>query len=89
MGTGVICLFSMSFRQNESNKEQLPKEQMLYDHFSKKYEDLLRAKCMAESRLTSYLTEVRFTALLVALKVESGIISFELFAVREFPKQLR
>ncbi|CAD7092391.1 unnamed protein product [Hermetia illucens] len=48
---------SDSKMQNESNKEQLPKEQMLYDHFSKKYEDLLRAKCMAESRLTSYLTE--------------------------------
>lgn len=41
----------------ENNKEQLSKEQLLCNHFSKKFEELLRAKCMAESRLTSYLTE--------------------------------
>lgn len=33
------------------------KEQLLYQHFSKKFEELLRDKCMAESRLNSYITE--------------------------------
>lgn len=47
-----------NFRATDSSTEHFSKEQLLYNHFSKKFEELLRAKCMAESRLTTYLTEV-------------------------------
>ncbi|XP_037946141.1 M protein, serotype 24-like [Teleopsis dalmanni] len=39
---------------------QLPpaKEELIYNNFSKKFEDLLKDKCIAESRITSFETEV-------------------------------
>ncbi|XP_067625638.1 uncharacterized protein [Eurosta solidaginis] len=46
--------------ERDSSKEPFvppTKEQLIYNTFSRKFEDLLKAKCLAESRITSYETE--------------------------------
>ncbi|XP_055902091.1 protein phosphatase 1 regulatory subunit 21 [Eupeodes corollae] len=48
--------------QNDNNSPQTTstttiKEQLIFNNFSKKFEDLLKTKCMSESRLASYQVE--------------------------------
>lgn len=48
--------------QNDNNSLQITstttiKEQLIFNNFSKKFEDLLKTKCMSESRVASYQVE--------------------------------
>lgn len=69
-GLSVIAANAAATAGNESNKggqndaysSQTPsttsiKEQLIFNNFSKKFEDLLKNKCMSESRLVSYQVE--------------------------------
>lgn len=49
--------FSKNLDKNDINDE-VTKEQLLYDHFSKRIEELYLEKCEAESKINSYIAEV-------------------------------
>lgn len=57
----MYILYRYSEDRRSTHQEQPPaplsKEQYIFNNFSKKFEDLLKAKCQSESRLASYEVE--------------------------------
>lgn len=39
----------------------MSRDQVIYDLFSKRFEELFQEKCKAESKVINYVTEVSFT----------------------------
>lgn len=63
----TICLFyslpepnasSSNKSEGEDHNEPPNRDQLVYEYFSKRFDELFYEKCMAESKVINYVTEV-------------------------------
>lgn len=55
---------TQSSKGDDDHNEPPNRDQMVYDYFSKRFDELFHEKCKAESKVGNYMTEVSDPSLL-------------------------
>lgn len=79
LNNGPSSIATSSSTSNDNSL--LTKEQLLFNHFSKKMEDLFADKCISQSKVISYVTEVYTDENQIILMYRPIIKSFPFFSV--------
>lgn len=59
LSTLTFSLPEASKFDDDNNETTLNRDQIVYEHFSKRFEELFQEKSRAESKVINYMTEVR------------------------------